>query len=41
MLLNFGILLFVIGLGIMISENRNGVDRNSQASMSIDGKVRC
>jgi len=40
MLLNFGILLFVIGLGVMIFENRNGVDRNSQASIGVDGKVR-
>lgn len=39
MLLNFGILAFVVGLGIMVFENRNGADNSGQASMGIDAKI--
>ena len=41
MLLNFGILVFVVGLGIMVSENRNRMVKTSQPSIGLDGNVRC
>ena len=41
MLLNFGILVFVVGLGMMIFENRKGANKSGQALMGVDGNVRC
>ncbi len=41
MLLNFGILAFVIGLGIMVFENINRTDNSGNASTGVDGKVCC
>jgi hypothetical protein len=41
MLLNFGILAFMVGLGIMVFENRNGADNNRPDTMGVDAEVRC
>jgi hypothetical protein len=39
--LNFGILGFVVGLGIMVFEGRNGMDDSGPVSKGLDAKVRC
>ena len=41
MLLNFGILAFMVGLGIMVFENRNGADNNRPDTMGVHAEVRC
>jgi hypothetical protein len=41
MLLNFGILAFVFGLGIMVFENRNGADNSGSTTIGVEAKVSC
>jgi hypothetical protein len=41
MLLNFGILAFVFGLGIMVFENRNGADNSGSTMIGVEAKVSC
>jgi hypothetical protein len=39
--LNFGILGFVVGLGIMVFESRKGMDDSGPVSNGLDAKMRC
>jgi hypothetical protein len=39
--LNFGILGFIVGLGIMVFESRSGANNSRPASTGLDAKVRC
>jgi hypothetical protein len=39
MLLNFGILAFVFGLGMMVFENRNGTDNSGSTTIGVEAKV--